>query len=409
LKEYLTMNDIELKGKTVLVRLDLNSPIKNGNILDDKRFRSHIPTLIELNDSKAVLISHQGRAGGKDFTTMEAHAKKLSKLLKKDVRYVDDIFGSCAKKAIKGMKKGDIVLLENLRFYSEESLKRSPKEHANTHLVKKLGSVADLFINDAFSTSHRSHLSMVGFSTVLPSVAGRLMEKEIEALNKALNNPSRPCVFVLGGAKVDDSIEITKNILEKKIADKVLLTGLVANVFLLASEIDIGKPSVDFIEKEGYLDQVDIAKDLLGRFKNIMLPTDAALNVDGKRVEKTLLDSAEPIDFPIHDMGKETILAFSKEIKNSGVAVLNGPAGVFENEAFSKGTFEILRAAGESEFGIIGGGHITAALSGLGIEEKMGHISTGGGACISFLSGKELPGIEALTEPHKHLAQKHKP
>ena len=309
MKKYLTMDNFDLEGKTVLVRLDLNSPIKNGKILDDKRFRSHLPTITELSNSKTVLMSHQGRAGGKDFTTMEDHAKKLSKLLKKDVKYVDDIFGNLAIRAIKEMKKGEILLLENLRFYSEETLKRSPEEHSNTHLVKKLASVADVFINDAFSTSHRPHLSMVGFSPVLKSLAGRLMEKEIEALNKAIDNPIRPCTFVLGGAKVDDSIEITKNVLEKNIADKVLLTGLVANVFLIASEINIGKPSTDFIKKEGYIDQIDIAKDLLGRFKNIMLPTDAALNDNGKRVEKEL---GEPIDLPIHDIGEKTIIAFKR-------------------------------------------------------------------------------------------------
>lgn len=387
------MDHIELEGKTVLVRLDLNSPIKNGEILDDKRFRSHLPTITELSGSKTVLITHQGRPGGKDFTTTEAHAKKLSSLLNKDVKYVDDIFGSCALKAISEMDIGDILLFENLRFYSEESLERSPEEHANTHLVKKLSSVADVFINDAFSTSHRSHLSMVGFSPVLKCAAGRLMEKEIEALNKALENPKRPCVFVLGGAKVDDSIVITKNVLEQKIADKVLITGLVANVFLLASGIDIGKPNRDFIEKQGYLDQVEIAKDLILRFKSIILPTDVALNQNGKRIEKPLL---EKIDLPIHDIGPKTIEQFSEEIKNSGVVVMNGPSGVFEDEAFAKGTLETLKAASESGFGIIGGGHITAALGDLGIEDKMGHVSTGGGACISYLSGKKLPGIEAL-------------
>ncbi|MDY6959215.1 MAG: phosphoglycerate kinase, partial [Halobacteriota archaeon] len=184
--EYLTMSDAELKDKVVLVRLDLNSPIKDGTILDDKRFRSHLETLEGLKDSKAVLMSHQGRAGGKDFTTMEAHKEKLSELIGREIKYVDDIFGSHARNEIGKMKNGDILLLENLRFYSEESLKRSPEEHAETHLVRNLASSADIFINDAFSTAHRSQLSIVGFTPVLPSYAGRLMEKEVNAHEKVL-------------------------------------------------------------------------------------------------------------------------------------------------------------------------------------------------------------------------------
>lgn len=392
--EYLTMSDINLSGKTVLVRLDLNSPMDDGKILDDKRFRSHLETLEGLKDSKTVLMSHQGRAGGKDFTTMQAHKQKLSELMGRKIKYIDDIFGSHARNEIKNMKSGDILLLENLRFYSEESLKRPPEEHAETHLVKNLAPCADIFINDAFSTSHRSHLSIVGFTPVLPSFAGRLMEKEIIAHEKVLKTAERPCTFVLGGIKVDDSIKVTKNVLEKGIADRVLLTGLVANVFLAASGTNIGKSNLEFIHSQGYDDQIDVAKDILKQFEEkIMLPVDFGLNKDGKRDE---VDSGIEVNYPIQDLGSKTIVLFTELISGSKTVVVNGPAGVFEDKEFSKGTYEILKSVSECDFGVVGGGHITAALGELGIEDKMWHVSTGGGACISYLSGEKLPGVYTL-------------
>ncbi|MDY6964572.1 MAG: phosphoglycerate kinase [Halobacteriota archaeon] len=387
------MGDVELADKTVLVRLDLNSPIKNGDILDDKRFRSHLATLNDLKNSRTVLMSHQSRAGKKDFTTMKAHARKLSELMGREIRYVDDIFGRSAIEEIQKMDKGDFILLENLRFYSEESLNRTPEEHASTHLIKKLAPCADLFINDAFSTAHRSHLSVVGFTSVLTSVAGRLMEKEIEALDKVLTDSERPSLFILGGVKVDDSIKVTRNVLENGVADKVILTGLVANVFLEASGTNLGTPNRDFIRDQGYLDQIEIARDLLNRYKNILLPVDFGLNDNGSRVEGSI---GNRIELPIWDIGPKTVDLFKEEIKRSKTVVINGPAGVFEEDDFAIGTFEILKSVADCEFSVIGGGHITAALDGLGIEDKMWHVSTGGGACIAYLSGETLPGVQAL-------------
>lgn len=216
MRDYLTIDDINLRGKTILCRLDLNSPMDpNGIILDDSRFRSHLITLKELDEAKVVILSHQSRPGKSDFTTMGPHSKLLSKLMRKNVGYVDDIFGSHAVNSIKRMHQGDIILLENTRFYSEESLERTPKEHTKTHMVKRLASVCDVFMNDAFSVSHRSHLSVTGFTEVLPSIAGRVMEKEIDSLNRGLSCDDRPCIYVLGGAKVDDSIKVTKNVLER--------------------------------------------------------------------------------------------------------------------------------------------------------------------------------------------------
>ncbi|GFO96477.1 phosphoglycerate kinase [groundwater metagenome] len=398
IRDYLTIDDISTNGKTVLCRLDLNSPMDpKGIILDDSRFRSHLTTLKELEDARVVILSHQSRPGKSDFTTMEPHAKLLSKLMRRNVDYIDDIFGSHAVETIKKMNPGDIILLENTRFYSEESLERTPKEHTRTHMVKRLTPVCDIFMNDAFSVSHRSHLSVTGFTDVLPSIAGRVMEKEIDSLSRGLSCGERPCIYVLGGAKVDDSIKVTKNVLERGCADRVLVTGVVANVFLAASGVNIGSANLNIIEKQGYLRQIDIARDLLMRFKkSIGLPVDVALNKDDERVEEKVSNLNTVL--PIHDIGIETMVNFSREISSAKTVVMNGPAGVFENETFALGTNELVKAGTRSGFSVVGGGHIAAAAELLGVSNKFSHVSTGGGACIDFLAGEKLPGIEALKD-----------
>ncbi|MFZ3167302.1 MAG: phosphoglycerate kinase [Candidatus Methanoperedens sp.] len=405
-RDYLTIDDIDTKGKTVLCRLDLNSPMDpNGIILDDSRFRSHHITLKELENSKVVILSHQSRPGKSDFTTMEPHARLLSKLMKRNINYIDDIFGSHAIDTIKKMSKGDIILLENTRFYSEESIERAPKDHKKTHMVRRLAAVCDIFLNDAFSVSHRSHLSVTGFTESLPSIAGRIMEKEIDSLNKGLSCSERPCVYVLGGTKVDDSIKVTKNVLERGCADRVLVTGVVANVFLAASGVNIGDANISFIDKQGYLPQIDIAKSLLKRFpENIGLPVDVALNKNDERIEEKI--NKLRLELPIHDIGIETMVKFSQEISDAKTVVMNGPAGVFENEPFALGTRELIKAGSKSGFSVIGGGHIAAAAEQMGISDKFSHVSTGGGACIDFLAGEKLPGIEALKDAARKYRQK---
>lgn len=406
IRVYLTIDDINVKGKTVLCRLDLNSPMDpKGIILDDSRFRSHLTTLKELEDSRVVILSHQSRPGKSDFTTMKPHARLLSKLSRRNVDYIDDIFGSHAIDSIKNMTDGDIIMLENTRFYSEESLERTPKEHTTTHMVKRLTPVCDIFMNDAFSVSHRSHLSVTGFTDVLPSIAGRVMEKEIDCLSRGLSCGERPCVYVLGGAKVDDSIKVTKNVLEKGCSDRVLVTGVVANVFLAASGVNIGKANLNFIDKQGYTKQIDIARDLLKRFrKSIGLPVDVALNKNDERVEEKV--SSLNTELPIYDIGIETMVNFSREIRKAKTVIMNGPAGVFENETFALGTNELIKAGTKSGFSVVGGGHIAAAAEQLGVSNKFSHVSTGGGACIDFLAGEKLPGIEALKEAAVKFRQK---
>jgi len=393
---FFTIDDLDTHNKVVLVRVDLNSPIgPDGEILDDIRFRSHIPTIRALDDAKAVLIAHQSRPGKKDFTTMENHAKKLSSLIGKSVMYVDDIFGSHALQTIRDMDNGEVVLLENLRFSSEEVLKAPADDLAKTHLVKKLSLVTDLYLNDAFGTAHRTQTSIVAFPLVLTSGAGKLMEKEVDMLTKALTTSQRPRVFMLGGTKADDSIKVIEHVLSQGSADKVLVTGVVANAFLAASGVDIGRPSLDYIKSLGYEGCVEVCKKLLDMYDGkIMMPIDVALNNNGNRLDAHLEDL--PTEYLIYDIGIETIVAYSRELKSAGTVVINGPAGVFEQKAFTLGTDETLKAAAQSKLSILGGGHIAAAARRIGIDKHITHISTGGGACIDFLAGETLPGIMAL-------------
>jgi len=401
-KDYLTIDDFDLSGKTILCRLDLNSPMSPGNeILDNKRFKGSLSTLKELDDSKLVLMSHQSRPGKSDFTTMEPHARCLSDLLGKDITYVDDIFGSNAATRIRKLESGEILMLENVRFFSEESLKRTTEEHARSHMVRHLYPLADFYMNDAFAVSHRPHLSIMGFTNVLPGIAGRLMEKEITSLSRTCDISSEKCVYVLGGAKVDDSLKVTEYVLSNGTADSVLLTGVVANILLAAKGIDIGKPNMEFIQSQGYGDQIEFGRKLLEKYNDrIGLPVDVALDKNGERVEESIdvLNKKHRSDLPILDIGMDTIMKFSKEIMSAGTVIMNGPSGVFEREPFSHGTVDLIKAAAKSGFSVIGGGHSAAAVEQLGIESSINHISTGGGACIDFLAGEKLPGIEALKE-----------
>ncbi|MGZ4922353.1 MAG: phosphoglycerate kinase [Halobacteriota archaeon] len=395
---FLTMDDLDTHGRVVLVRVDLNSPIgPNGEILDDIRFRGHVPTIEALNDAKTVLLAHQSRPGKRDFTTMKQHREKLSSLLGKDVTYVDDIYGHNVRQSIREMETGDIALLENVRFSSEEMLKAPVKDLAKTHLVTQLSLLCDVFLNDAFATAHRAQTSVVAFPQALTSGAGKLLEREVEMLTKALTTSQRPRLFMLGGTKADDSIKVIEHVLAKGSADKVLVSGLVANIFLAAGGLDIGLPSLEYIRSSGYGNYIEICKRLLNNYDGkIVTPLDVALNDKGKRLETPI--SALPKAYPIYDIGIETIVAYSTELKAAGTVVINGPAGVFEQKAFSLGTDETLKAAAQSKFSILGGGHIAAAARNIGIDKHITHISTGGGACISFLAGEILPGIQALID-----------
>lgn len=380
-----------------MLRVDFNSPIdpSTNQILDDKRFREHLPTVQALEDTRLVVLTHQSRPGKKDFTTLEAHAAKLERLLGRPVTYVDDIFGRCARETIRGAKRGDVLMLENLRFAAEENLTLKPEEAKKTLLVRRLASMAEFYVNDAFGTAHRSQPSIVGLPLALPSVAGLLMEKEITNLSRVFSDAPRPVTFVLGGTKVDDSIAVAQNVLAHGTADRVIVVGVVGNVFLLAAGHRIGRSSERLIEDLGYRAEIERAKKLLDvHGDRIVLPDSVAVREEGERVDYPV--NAVPEDAQVLDIGTEAIRRLAEVITTSGTVVVNGPAGLFEEEPFALGTYEILRAASSVEFSVVGGGHSGAAVERLGIEDRFTHISTGGGAAIEFLTGKKLPAIEAL-------------
>jgi len=386
----------KLKG-TVLLRVDLNSPIdpSSNQILDDKRFREHLPTVQALDDARLVILTHQSRPGKKDYTTLEAHAAKFERLLGRPVTYVDDVFGRCARDAIRGAKRGDVLMLENLRFAAEENLTLKPEEAKKTILVRKLAAMADFYVNDAFGTAHRSQPSIVGLPLLLPSVAGLLMEKEVANLSRVFTGAPRPVTFVLGGTKVDDSIAVAENVLLHGTADRVIVVGVVGNVFLLAAGYDIGRPSARLIDDLGYRGEIERARDLLKTYRDrILMPHSVAIREDGGRAEYPV--DAVPEDAQVLDIGSESIDHLTEAVSASGTVVVNGPAGLFEEEQFAVGTFDLLRAASTVEFSVVGGGHSGAAIERLGIEDRFTHISTGGGAAIEFLTGKKMPALEAL-------------
>ena len=384
-------------GKTVLLRLDLNSPINPSSlsILDDKRFREHIPTVQALKESRLVIVTHQSRPGKKDFTTLEVHAEKLEQKINRPVRYIDDIFGHYARESVRAGKPGDVLMLENVRFNAEENLTMKPEEAATCHLVRGLSALGDLFVNDAFGTAHRSQPTMVGLPLVMKSVAGLLMEREVLTLSKVFSNAPRPVSVVLGGTKVDDSIAVAHHMLTHRIADQVIVIGVVANIFLQAMGYDIGRPSAQLIQHLRYEKEIGKARELLKEFgEKIVVPEWIAVREEGARNEYPV--SAIPSDAPVLDLGMDSVLSLSERIRESGTVVFNGPAGVFEDRDFATGTIELLKAAATTPFSIIGGGHTAAVVELLGIERDFTHISTGGGACIEFLTGKKLPAVEAL-------------
>lgn len=399
--QFYTIDDFDMDNKTVLVRVDINSPVDpvTGSLLDDTRLKLHAGTIHEISKkgAKTVLMGHQSRPGKNDFTTLQKHSKALSKILKRPVGYVDDIFGSNAINRIKNLERGDIILLENVRFYSEEILKRDPVEQAKTHMVRKLTPVADYFINDAFAAAHRSQPSLVGFAVTLPAGAGRVMENELNSLYSAMHNADKPCVYVLGGVKVDDSIMVMENVLKSGNADYILTTGLVANIFLWASGINIGKYNKQFIKDRDYYDFVKKGKEMLKEFKDqIKIPIDVAVCENDARKEYAVKKIP---DLPIFDIGTETIAQYAECITNAKTIFANGPAGVFEKEGFNQGTEEILNAIASSNANsIVGGGHLAAAANHMGISSGITHISSGGGASINLLAGEKLPVVEVLRQ-----------
>ncbi len=390
-----TIKDIDLKGKKVFVRCDFNVPLdENGNITDNRRIVAALPTikyLLEQN-CKIILASHLGRPKGEvnPKFSLKPVANELSKLLGKEVKLAEDVVGPSAKELTSNVKEGEIVLLENVRFDARE-------EKNDESLSKEFASMAEIFVNDAFGTAHRAHSSTAGIAEFLPAVSGFLIEKELEFLGSALENPQRPFVAILGGVKVSDKIGVIEALLEK--VDKLIIGGGMAYTFFKSMGYSVGKSVCE-------LDKLDLAKELMEKAKQknvkLVLPID---NVIAKEIapdtENKVIDSDNiPDEWEGLDIGPKTVELFKEELKDAKTIIWNGPVGFSEYEIFANGTRSIAQALAEKEDAvtIIGGGDSAAAIEKMGLSNKMTHISTGGGASLEFLEGKKLPGIECLLD-----------
>ncbi|MGA2785632.1 MAG: phosphoglycerate kinase [Candidatus Bathyarchaeia archaeon] len=407
---YLTLNDFELKDKRILLRLDINSPLDPGTkqILDDGRIVAARPTLDALTEARVVVLSHQSRPGKDDFTSLEQHADLLQKACSQRVKFIDDVMGPAARDAIKEVKRGEVLVLDNVRLCAEENLEEKSEKLSKTNLVSRLAPLFNIYVNDAFAAAHRSQASLVGFPWLLPSAAGKLMEKELSALNRLLKQPEQPSTYVLGGAKIEDKVPVIENILATGKADNVLVGGNVGKVFLKA----LGQKFNDTEEEKlsHATSQVQKAAQILHKFsKRIILPTDFGILANGKRTDvdaKKLARTGEVLD-----IGIETAEKFAAVIKKSRTVVASGPLGVFEQEGFETGTKILLETMGNADaFTVIGGGHLAGYAGILGIENRFSHVSTAGGAMLALLAGEELPAITALVDAsRRHGKPRHGP
>lgn len=392
--EKMTIKDLEVKGKRVLVRVDFNVPVnEKGEITDDRRIRAALPTINHLAEqgAKVILVSHFGRPKGVDDKfRMDQIAQRLRELSGRKVIKVDDCIGEEPQTASATMGEGDILLLENVRFYKQET-------GNDPEFARQLASVADLYVNDAFGTAHRPHASTAGVTAYLqPAAAGFLIEKELRIMGKAISNPEKPFVAILGGAKVADKLGVITNLLN--IVDTLIIGGGMAYTFLKAKGLEIGKSLVD-------LEKIDFAREMIVQAEakgvKLLLPVDVVVTDDFKNptMHKTVAADAIPADLQGVDIGPETISQFAQAVKAAKTVVWNGPMGVFENPDFAVGTNAIAQAMAEADATtIVGGGDSAAAVEQLGYAAQMTHVSTGGGASLEFLEGKELPGVAALTD-----------
>ena len=401
--DILTLDDFDLKGKTVLLRVDLNVPIDHDTkeILGEYRIEEAAITIKALNSAKIVVISHQGRVGRKDFVGMNNHAKVLEKYCGKKVKYVQDVIGASAIEEIKNMNDDDIIMLDNLRLCAEENYEFSLEDSAKTIMVKRLAGLFDLFVLDSFPSAHRTHPSLVGFAQVLPTCAGKLIEKEVMQLQKILDVAKGPYTIVLGGSKVGDRLMAIKKLIDNKRADHILLTGIIANVFMRAQ----GRIKFPLnIKRED--EHVANAHALIGEHPDIFsTPVDVAVNNNGSRTEIDVRDLQN--DDEIFDVGQKTIEHYGKTISRSGTVFISGPAGYFEKDDFKTGTKALLEyGANSMATTIVSGGHLTTALKKYELSNKVDHISTAGGALVRYLAGEELPMIKSLEESARKYRSK---
>lgn len=389
-----TVKDLSLAGKKVFTRVDFNVPRNdNGEITDDTKIKAALPTIEYILEQGAavILVSHLGRPKGqvKDSLRLDAVAQRLSDLLGRNIQKADEVVGPEVTEATAGLKPGDVLLLENVRFHPGE-------EKNDPELARAYADLADIFVSDAFGTAHRAHASNTGIAAHLPSVAGFLMTEEVENLTKSLHNAKRPLVAIIGGSKIADKISVLKNFLE--IADSILLGGGMANTFLRAKGYNMGK---SLLEEDKLMQASEIMQLAANKDVNLCLPVDLvvadAVSADAE-AEDVIIDSV-PDDKMALDIGPKTREIYTDLISKAGTVVWNGPLGVFEIENFARGTMDVAKAVAKSQaFSIIGGGDVVAAVEKAGVADKISHLSTGGGATLEFWEGKELPGIAALED-----------
>lgn len=393
MNEKQTMKDVTLQGKRVFCRVDFNVPMEDGAITDDTRIRAALPTINYLieQDAKVILASHMGRPKGevKEELRLTKVGEHLAKLLNKQVKKLDESIGSTVEQAVSEMKNGDIILLENVRFHAGE-------EKNDSELAKSFASLADVYVNDAFGAAHRAHATTEGIAKLLPAVSGLLMEKELDVLGKALSNPERPFTAIIGGAKVKDKIGVIDHLLDK--VDNILIGGGLSYTFTKAQGHDIGKSLVEE-------DKIELAQSFIEKAKakgvSFYLPVDAVVADEFSKDSNTKVVDIDqiPSDWMGLDIGPKTAALYADVIKNSKLIIWNGPMGVFEMDAFASGTKGVADAMAETAgYTIIGGGDSAAAVEKFEVADKMDHISTGGGASLEFMEGKDLPGVSALND-----------
>jgi phosphoglycerate kinase len=406
-QDYYTLDDFNFKDKTVLLRVDTNCPLSKEDlsIVNDVRIRAVTPTVRELigKRAKLVIIAHQSRKGKWDCTGLEQHAKRLSKNLNIPVKYVDDVIGDKAKQAIMDLKPGEILMLGNVRTMDSETAKLDMVGHSEGEIVKALAPLIDYYVCDAFGAAHRSQCSLVGFPLKVPSASGRLMARELYALRSIFDNPRRPSVFILGGAKFGDVPHMIDVVMEHGMVDTVIIVGLAGNAFLYARGVDIGEASSAILKDELTPENIEIAKQVMTKYgQHILLPVDVAVERDGKRVSVNIGDM--PTKEPALDIGDLSIDKFQKVIESSKTSFMSGPAGMFEKPGFEMGTKGLMEAMVNSKgLSVIGGGHTASAAEKFDYADRMSYLSTGGGALETFLLREPLPVIEALKESKKRF------
>lgn len=402
-----SMDEFNYVKKTVILRVDINSPInpETKKIMSDNRIKKSIPTIKYLIDRKAkvAIIAHQGDTlDYHNLIPLEEHAEKLSRLLGQEVKYIDDVCGLAAREAIKNLKPGEAILLGNLRYLSEEistfedAVKLEPKEMLNTYLIRSLAPLGDFYVNDAFAAAHRNAPSMVAFQEILKSAGGLLLDKEIKALVKVMEAPDRPNVFVLGGLKISDAFGMMGQVLRNGSADKILTCGVTGNIMLMAKGYDLGEKNAKFIKDRSLDVFIEPAREYLKKYGNMIIyPVDIAFERDGERQEIGIEEL--PVNELYVDIGSKTIEIFKEVFKNAGTIFVNGPAGIYENKLFEKGTKEIWKAIAEADgYSVIGGGDTVSAAQHFIDTSKINYVCTAGGAMVRFLSGVKMPLIEAM-------------